>query len=250
MFDNTSIAHGIISFIVPFAWAIILYPYCRLFHKDWEKMLFFVVGLSLVSMVAKEYFDSGVSVNDIVADILGIFFGTALLALFFRLKDKNLSKNVFVSVFQQEFSLHGMLMIAQKIEERASVFYEEAGGIADFTPLKDLFKEISMEKRERYHGITAIINKWLPKEPNKDFYLWVEKEFRKHYTFAEHFCSADRSVDILKYAIKQEKNMKEFYRAFKQIFPRKWGRSYVQWLVKGETQQGKSLSRMLSKISR
>jgi len=76
--DVTTLNHGIISLFIPIAWVIILYPFYTKyrFHMTWVIIL--AAALSLVAMILKEFYDVDASINDIIADILGIFFGTGL----------------------------------------------------------------------------------------------------------------------------------------------------------------------------
>ena len=51
-------------------------------------IIILVAGLSLFAMIVKELFDVDASINDIVADFLGIFFGTGLAVVFMRLGER------------------------------------------------------------------------------------------------------------------------------------------------------------------
>ena len=76
--DVTTLSHGIISLFIPVAWVIILYPFYTKYRFEMTRIIILTAGLSLVAIILKELFDVDASINDIVADILGIFFGTGI----------------------------------------------------------------------------------------------------------------------------------------------------------------------------
>ena len=62
--------HLLISMAVPMALMVILYPFARLLGKHWISVLILSVLLSAIVVILKEFWDSQVSVNDIIADVL------------------------------------------------------------------------------------------------------------------------------------------------------------------------------------
>lgn len=241
-----SFAHLIVAFFVPAAWAIILYPYCRAYHKSWLRLLILAIIFSFIAMVMKERFDATISVDDIVADMLGLFFGMALVAAIFSRGNMRFLKEGVVS--DEKVSLRTLLSIAARIEEQSAVFYEKAALKMSDAGARELSLKISVEEKKHADRITAVLNGWLPALPDPDFIKQVHEAASRHGIYNGPFPHDISDQELLQYAIDHEIKMAGFYGSFKGIFPDEWRKSYVQELVLAEWEHERKLLAALRQL--
>lgn len=161
--DITTLNHGIISLFIPVAWVIILYPFYTKYRFDITWIIILAAGLSLVAIILKELFDADASINDIVADILGIFFGTGLAVgllhvgeRFFGIDGSSDSfsriqpDSAETETMDRSGSLHlgDALSIGVIITELGCRFYSEANENIEDVRIQRLFKTLFEEKKD------------------------------------------------------------------------------------------------------
>jgi rubrerythrin len=244
-----SLSHGIIAFFFPIAWAIILYPICKKFHFTWIKTIFVVLACSVIAMVLKEYFDPKVSVNDIVSDILGIFFGTAFLAALFVWGGKEMSK-LAVGAFQiaGRVSLRDLMSVSLSMEERAVAFFEEASNRLTDERAKELCKTLAREEQEEIDELRSILEQWPKKSPERDFIMALEEKITAQGLYVKPLFTVATREEVLEYAIDMKKLTQDFYSSFKDYFPRYWKREKVRELVEHHKEREEQLKDVLRNL--
>ena len=75
--DN--LLHFGVAFVVPFVWAAPPYPPSKKLRFRWMRLRAIVLELSPAALAIKEFFVSGFSAGDVLADVIGLFAGTAIL---------------------------------------------------------------------------------------------------------------------------------------------------------------------------
>ena len=240
------LTHAMVAFFMPWMWAVILYPFFRIYHKDWRKMLVLAFGFSFAVIVVKERLDFYLAGEDVVSGFLGLFLGTAGVAAIFIVAGARLSKESLATVRRN--SLRGLLMLAIRIEEQARCFYMNAAQIFTDTRAKELAVALALEEDKHADLIRAILDRWLPKAPHPDLVTWVEQELARHDIFAHGPQPGAPVEEVLQYAIGQEVKMAAFYMSFKDAFPIEWKRRYVQFLIDQEHMHEKKLTVLAQRL--
>jgi hypothetical protein len=205
MIDKTALLHGLVALFVPLGWSMILYPFYRADHREWKKTLVFVVVLSFSAMVAKEVvLDPEISPDDIAADLLGLFFGTAIVSVAMYLERKLFSRQGPPAVEtapngeqpppgpegrpavkpKGRVSLRDTMAAWARIQERAVVFYEaSAVNVGDAT-LRNALSELARDKRSRAREVRDLLSCWPSRTPDVVFLDWMDEEVERFDLYA------------------------------------------------------------------
>jgi hypothetical protein len=219
MIDRTTLLHGLIALFVPLGWVMILYPLYLRGRRDWKKTLLFVVVLSFAAMVAKEILlDPEISPDDIAADLLGLFFGTAVVSVVVYLERKIFSKeklppgNPVPKVEQSEpkpegrpaikpegtISLRDTMAAWVRVQERGAAFYEaSARGLGD-SSLKGAWGYLIRDKRSLVREVLDLLSRWPSRAPDVTFLDWMDDQIERYDLYAlpsEQDLSADALLD-------------------------------------------------------
>jgi len=243
-----NLIHFLFALFIPAGWSIILYPYCRAHRKDWKRMLVYAVFLSAGVIFIKEMLDlpEKLTLNDVVADMLGLFFGLAFVALVFVIKGKAFAKKVHI--FDRDVSISNILAVANKLELQASYFYNNTAGYILDPKAKKLCLQMAAEEKRHAAIIDLIMERWLPPLPDNELKDWVDRLMVEFNMFIFDFPVERASpVEILNYAVMQEKKTQDIYRSFRDAFPG-WKDRYIQMLIDSETGHIEKIEHMLSLI--
>lgn len=268
--DQTVFYHGLIAFFIPFGWAVILYPFYIRNRENWEKLLIAVVVLSFLVMVVKELFDPEISVNDIVADILGLFFGTSIVSSAFHLgsklpskQNKHLKQKILKeyneikqyvkkmgNVNQRQISLRNVVAIGIKIQEKGVTLYEVITKKTSDPKKRELFSMLAKEKREDAKKLNILLSRWSPKVPDPDFLEWMDKEIDHQEIFISNTLIDSSEQEILEYAIKQEDNISSLFSSFKKNFPKySWKMTQLESLILAVKENRDKLDQRLAQLN-
>ncbi|MBN2224558.1 MAG: response regulator [Deltaproteobacteria bacterium] len=230
--DVTIFYHGIFALLVPFGWALILYPYWRLHRQQWYKTLIFVAVLSFSFMVAKEiYLDKEISSDDIAADLLGLFFGTGLASLLLYLEGKiarSWTKRVDHTVTPcerdkdepnrgesfaspREISLRDILGVLARIHERGGALYEHTAKNSPDRDTKELSTQLAGEKRGHARAVACLLTRWPQKVPDVNVLDWMDKGIGRYGIFASPIPPDTTDRELLDYAVGQERKIHELF---------------------------------------
>lgn len=243
---NDTLAHGIVAFFTPIAWALILYPYSRYRKNAWKRMITLSIIFSFLVMIVKEIFDNNISGMDVMADILGLFFGVACISILFSLGNKMLSKAALG--LERHISLRDLLVAAVSIERRGVKFYEDAAKQVRNLKANELCLTLAKEEALHAKNIAALLNRWLTKAPDPDFLVWVEEEAMCYNIFRQPIAQTASEQEIILYAIAQEKNSYAFYASFRDYFPDTWKRIHIDTLMQAEKDHEIRLAKLLKEL--
>ena len=243
------LSHVAVSFFMPIAWAIILYPICRRYHLTWVKTIFFVLMGSFVAMVIKEFFDKKISVNDIAADVAGLFFGVAFLSAVFTWGGKQISK-LAVGVFQvkEEVSLWDFLTVIFRMEQRAAAFFEEASKRLSHQRSRELCSELADEERKQADLINAKLSEWTHKAFDESILDTLEEMIVSQGIYTKPILSGASEKDILEYAIEMKSLIQDLYSSFIRSFPFVHVKEQLRKLLEYQRDQKEQLKGMLSTL--
>ncbi len=238
--------HVIVAFVIPLAWAVILYPFCRKYHLTWVKTMIFVIVASLVAMALKEIVDDKVSVNDIAADIVGLFLGIAVLGAVFMWGGKWMSK-VAVGVFRLkgEVSLRDILQVALRLEERAAIFFEEASRRLSDEAAKELCASMALKERAEAEQLSVMVSKWNLKASDGAAINTLEEQTIAHGLYTRPFLTQATKRDVLEYAIEMKKLTGDLYARFINYFPLEWKKEILEDLTEKQRNMEKELKNAL-----
>ncbi|MDP8298728.1 MAG: hypothetical protein P9L88_02320 [Candidatus Tantalella remota] len=244
-----SLPHGIIAFIIPIAWAVILYPFCRKYRLTWIRTLVFVIVASVVAMALKEIVDDKVSVNDIAADLVGLFLGVASLSAILIWGGKRMSK-IAVGVFRLkgEVSLRDVLYVALRLEERAAVFVEEAALRLSDEASKKLCSKLALKEHADAEQLSVMVSKWKLKASDGSAINTLEEQTIAHGLYTCPFLTQATEKDILEYAIEMKKLTGDLYGCFINYFPLEWKREILEDLTEKQRNMKKELKDTLANL--
>lgn len=238
--DMTTLYHAIVSLFIPLGWATILYPFYLRKGEKWKKTLLFVIVLSFMTMVVKELIDAEFSVNDVVANILGLFFGTAIVSTLFHFKEKVSSKqnkhksssgdiekkdNETEKHFQGDkiedqklVSLRNLVALGAKIHEKGVSLYDGIfEGLSD-PKVQELCVRLAQDKREEADKLRRLLFRWPHKVIDVEFFKEMEEEIKDREIYNMHILVDSTERDLLNYAIKQEEKISSLFSSFKGSF--------------------------------
>ncbi len=237
--DVTVFYHGLFALLVPFGWALILYPYWRLRRQEWYKTLIFVAVLSFSFMVAKEiYLDREISPDDIAADLLGLFFGTGLTSLFLYLEraiarsrkktvdhiavprenDGDQPDTQSSRAWPREISLRDILSVLAKIHERGSLIYEETAKNSTDPNKKKLSIRLAKEKEGDTRAIRSLLSRWPDKIPDVKLLDRMDERIGRYAIFMSPIARDATDRELIDYAVEQEKKIYELFAGFHDHF--------------------------------
>lgn len=247
---SSSISHGIIAFLMPLGWAIIIYPLCRRYHLPWVKTFLLILGVSFLSMLIKELFDAYISVNDIVADIIGLFFGAVSLSALLIWGGKGVS-GLAVGTFQMrgQVSLRDFLSVVLTMEERAVLFFEEAFRRLTDERSKDLCLELAGEEKKHVDVLKTSLSQWNYKTPEEEFARALEEKMNEQGLYIKPLLTGALPVDVLEYAVEMNGITQDLYSAFMRYFPMDWKREKINELLSQQVEYGIKLRGRLKELS-
>lgn len=238
--DMTTLYHAIVSLLIPLGWAIILYPFYLRKSEEWKKTLLFVVVLSFMTMFVKEFIDSEFSINDVVANLLGLFFGTAIVLALFRLKQNwssrretdvdSLDESVDGGIEfrggiqgdepddRDRISLRDLVALGVNIQEKGVSLYDGAVKGLNNPKAQELCIRLAQEKREEEDKLRRLLFRWPHKVKDADFFRKMEIEIKDREIFAMHLLEDSIESDLLNYAIQQEGKISDLFSGFKRSF--------------------------------
>jgi CheY-like chemotaxis protein/rubrerythrin len=239
--DITILYHGIFAFLIPFGWALILYPYWRRHRDEWYKTLIFVAVLSLALMVGKEiYLDQVISSDDIAADLLGVFFGTSLafflLALEGRITrprtraagaaviahepetDDGPTDRSESSTAPREISLRDITGVLARLHERGAALYEAAAKGAADPGTRELLTALAAEKRGHAREVASLLAKWPDKAPDVRLLDWMDERIGRQGIFAEPIPPDTSGLRLIEYAAGQEQKIHDLFSSLHDRF--------------------------------
>ncbi len=205
MIDKTTLLHGIIALFVPLGWVLILYPLYRRDRRRWKETLAFVVILSFCGMVAKEILlDPEISPDDIAADLLGLFFGTAIVSAAIYLERKLFTKKGFPAEEaapeaelpprepngrsavkpKGRVSLRDTMAAWTRIQERAAVFYETSSLTIEDASMRAVWDQLAHDKRSRVREVHDLLSRWPARTPDVVFLDWIDQQIGHYDLYA------------------------------------------------------------------
>ena len=257
----------IIAFLVPLGWAAILYPLIRKFKKAWPFLLIIATLFSFGLLIIKEMMDQAIPIGDeIIAYLLGIFFGLAVLSLLFSFKNrrffalskintdttpsKDTASPVLPEIIRKDeiplknsknIHLRHILEAGILMEERGRDFYNEfAKKVAD-PKTKDLCRSLAWDELGHKAFIEKILYRWLPLPPDREALSSIGEQMKWLNIYLNPPDINSTEEETAKYAIEQEKKMAYFYLSFEKSFPDTWKRTNIQILVMAERSHANKL---------
>lgn len=228
-----------------------MYPFGHLFARNWSVLLFLVLVLSIVFIIEKENFDATYSVNDIVADVLGFFFGTVTVV-------RKLSNKVshYKKINRNRFSLLSAIKLLEKLERRSSVLYGKHARVSKNDQACDLFGRLSRDSMRRAHKMRFRISGWRSNQSDGEDMPAMQKIFRIHSAFEKLVPISDSLKGAVQVALAIEQKKESICRQMKSEFEDGWKIKEIENLLKVtservlwlEQMQGKSSSEPKAKI--
>lgn len=258
-------AHGLVAFLTPFAWAMILIPLAKKFNKNWLPYWVGALLLSLAVMVVKELGDQYISRNDIVADLAGLFFGTALLSTCF-----NSGHNLFEakadrsgqgrSFYQTLFlpkispvgsgvSLREVLLIGLNLACFGARFYTRIAGQIKDQQARQLCLDLAYDQQRQAQRLSSILQEWLPKAVRPSLMEWAQVFVFKQDLYTRKFDPDVSKKEILRYAISCDDKMRKVYGHFRGYFSESWKRIQLDELIEFQMARKDRLESILQELS-
>jgi rubrerythrin len=250
----------IIEFFIMLGWAAILYPLMRKLKRGWPFLLITATLFSSGSFIIKRIMNNVRPIgNDIVAYLLGIFFGVAFLSLLFDFKNKhlftisktntasllskntasaslpkNIQKNPPLRNISKHIHLRHILKAGILMEERGIRFYNDFAKKAIDPKAKELCYSLVKEEFSHKALIEKALYRWLPLPLNRETLDSIDEQMRLWNIYSDQPDVNATEKDMARYAIEQETKMADFYFSFEESFPEAWKKNYLQMLVMDE----------------
>ncbi len=239
MIDTTTLLHGLIALFVPLGWVIILYPLYRRDRREWKKTLVFVVVLSFSAMVAKEIvLDPQISPDDIAADLLGLFFGTAIVSAAIYLERKVSSRQAVVTAEtlpkgelptpgrkalpavkpKGRVSLRDTLSAWARVQERAVAFYEASAPRAGDASLSEAWRDLARDKRSRVREVRDLLSRWPSRAPDVAFLDWMDEEAARYELYTAPPAQGLSRGELLDTALAHERDAYHLFFGLRDCF--------------------------------
>jgi rubrerythrin len=239
---------GIVAALVPLGWAAIFYPLMRKLKKGWPALLIVATLLSLSLFVIKEVMDSITpAFDEIVTYTLGIFFGGAVLSLFFNYKSRWLRASPKKGTFlhnpkgKNNIHLRHLLRVAISIEEEGENFYDNLAENAENPDVRNLCRKLAVDEVRHRQYFQKTLNRWLSIPADMRSLDLLKKKLRKKGIFSDPPPLDVSEEGMIKYAIEQENKTADFYLSFENSFPDAWKKMHVERLVEEEKEHAKKL---------
>jgi rubrerythrin len=261
---NDWLAHGGVAFLTPLALALVIYPIAKRLNRDWIVLLLVALFLSFIVMIIKELGDQQISRNDIIADITGIFFGSAVLAgLFFSgnaavnkeghllLRRRESGDRRFFQTIvprKRDASLREVLMLAVRFLNFGVNFYTRTANVVADPDTKKLCLELARNEARKVTRLQDTLNTWLPQSLSPRMVEWAQMFICKNDLYARKFSAASSKSEILNYAVSCRNKMKRFYSHFRNTFPELWKRMHLEYLIEEEEEDRKALLAVIAGV--
>ncbi len=238
---------GLVAFTIPIGWVIIFYPLIKKSKKPWHLLVITASMLSFLTLVLKEVMDKeNPAFDSLVTYALGIFFGIAGISLLFNIKSKWLEALPKSDILprkhkiRRKIHMRYVFQVAILAEERGKEFYNS---LAEKTPnadTKNLCLRLARAEDAHRQLFQNILYQWLPLSADKEVLNALMREFSAMGLFLNPPPDIEE-LDMVKYAISQEKTMADLYLSFEKAFPAAWKRMHIQTLVMAERSHASEL---------
>lgn len=251
------LAHGGVAFLTPLALAFVIYPIARRLNRDWIVLLLAALFFSFIVMIIKELGDQQISRNDIMADIAGIFFGSAVLAGLFFSGNAAVKKEGHLLLRHREpggvgsfrkivsrkrdASLREVLMLAVRFLQYGTNFYTRTANTVGDPETKRMCRELARHEARKVARLQDTLNTWLPQSLSPRMVEWAQMFIYKNDLYTRQFSANSSRKEILNYAVSCRNRMKRFYSHFRNTFPELWKRMHLEYLIEEEEEDRKAL---------
>lgn len=250
----------IVAFFIPLGWAAILYPLIRKFKKSWPVLVIAATLLSFGLLIFKEITEEGFYIsNKIIAYLLGIFFGGAVLSLLFIFKNrwlqtppeieypvstpeggkfggpsKETSRDTPPLHRYKDLHMRYVFYAAILMEEQGKYFYDMlAKKVADLNT-KDLCLRLARDEVNHKVFVEKNLYQWLPLPPEKKTLALLDQEIKRWNIYLDLPDINSTEEYMARYAVEQEIKMADFYLSFKSYFSDAWKKMNIETLVLAE----------------
>lgn len=235
------------AWTIPIGWFLIVYPFARYFGRYWRTSVVIACVVSFILMVGKEFVDSEFSVNDVVSDFLGVFFGTASLSFLFANLEKPMTMEAreLTSLLQRKVSLRDLLAVGARLEERGKQFYLKAASVLTDPEAIVICELLAKQEMSHQDRISSILKHWVHREPDHEFLKAVENIVQTLHIFSDDPPAGAFTEDILKIALANENKTRQFYESFKKHFDEPWKIKYLEEMISDEKGHEEILEQLL-----
>ncbi|NQT00022.1 MAG: ferritin family protein [Candidatus Omnitrophica bacterium] len=240
--DTTAFLIEVIeSFLSTLGYAFVFYFVIRKLQKSWPTLVISVSIFSLVVLAIWWKIFGLASPDDAIGDITGIFLAILTLSILFRSHAQRLAappKGVSylrTNAKIKHIHLRHLLQIGMNTEERGRNFYSQLAKKAVEPKVKKLCQKLAADETKHKKFLQNIFSRWLTPPPmDQETAKFIEQQLVIYEIFL-HPPTANATIEeMIKYAIKEEEKMADFYLSFEKAFPVAWKRMYIQLLMMEE----------------
>ncbi|MBN1526277.1 MAG: ferritin family protein [Candidatus Omnitrophica bacterium] len=137
-------------------------------------------------------------------------------------------------MFNGRVHLRHIFEVGLMIGKQGEAFYNALAEKVLDPAAKALSRNLARLERRHVQLIEAILSGWKSLSLNKESMDFYGQELKRRGIFKDPPLADATEEDIAEYAIHQEREMVDFYRAFENAFSDSWRRMYIQQLVTEE----------------
>ncbi len=220
--DLSNFFHFFVAFFIPLGWGVIFFPIRKKIFRSSTHLLQWILGISLVCVCAKEFFDSAPSVNDLVSDLLGYFFGVAFLFSTFHWRARRIDRAVERTIENQSMSLRTTLKFVERIERKSGDFYSSYAKKLRDIRASAICELLARDSYARANKTYYLLSSWKKKEEPLGFFEAMEKQFLGDETFALAIQEHYRPEQVMERALLFEKTKLLALTKFESAFAEDW----------------------------
>lgn len=220
--DNSNIVHFLFSFFIPIGWGIVLSPFRKSYFRTWPRFLWWILGISFVCVSAKEFYDQQLSINDLVSDALGFFFGTVTLTLGFISRSRRIDRAEEKVVDNTKISLRSTLKLFERIEKKSGDFYSNAAHRIPEKLASALCQLLAKDAYRRANKIYYLLSSWKKISEPEGLNEAVDKAFSSEHLFSLSSLEGASAEQVLKIALEHERAKKKIFAKFETAFHEDW----------------------------
>ncbi len=220
--DNSNVAHFLFSFFIPLGWGILFFPFRRLYFRSWPRFLWTILGLSFVCVCAKEFYDQQLSINDLVSDALGFFFGIVALTLGFIFRSKRIDRAEEKVVDNTKISLRSTLRLFERIEKKSGDFYSSAAHRIPEKLASALCQLLAKDAYRRANKIYYLLSSWKKISEPEGLSEAVDQAFSSEHLFSLSSLEGANAEQVLKIALEHERAKRKIFEKFETAFHEDW----------------------------
>ena len=123
--------------------------------------------------------------------------------------------------------LRNILQIAILVEATGEKIYTNLAKNSDSKENTEFFLKLAADEQRHKKFFEDILSRWIPREITLGTVKFLDNKLKEFGIFQDMPSPGSKTEEIVKYMIKQEKRMAEYYRSFEETFSEVWKKEKI-----------------------